>query len=166
MSPVIASITGTRDVKTQDFNKFFQMCDIYAHPLFEDIDEVLIGGALGVDLLFTRWVHRTFPQVKVTWAVPDTIKVQPTLVTDYYDKNKSKIKIFEIKHPAFPASEAYKARNKYLVDSSEMTIGFPKNCATKATGTWQTINYSLFREHPTYIIPLNFPVSPIDQQRD
>ncbi|MFB7532504.1 hypothetical protein ACFC0C_30675 [Streptomyces sp. NPDC056178] len=48
---------------------------------------------------------------------------------------------------------AYHARNRWMVDRTSMTIGFP-HAAEPSTGTWQTIGYTAEQGKPRLIVPV------------
>ncbi|MFB6987668.1 hypothetical protein [Streptomyces sp. NPDC056304] len=48
---------------------------------------------------------------------------------------------------------AYHARNRWMVDRTSMTIGFP-HAAGPSTGTWQTIGYTAEQGKPRLIVPV------------
>ncbi|GEC08540.1 hypothetical protein SSP24_61950 [Streptomyces spinoverrucosus] len=48
---------------------------------------------------------------------------------------------------------AYHAPNRWMVDRSSMTIGFPRG-DDPSSGTWQTLNYTADQGKPRLIVPV------------
>jgi hypothetical protein len=91
----------------------------------------------------------------VTVAVPGRLTDQPedarhavltaTLRT-------ARVSLVELGAPRLSA-EAYHARNRWMVDRSNLVIGFPCGDDPRS-GTWYTIHYGAARGRPRLIVPI------------
>lgn len=101
-----------------------------------------IGGALGID---TRVLNHLAIEGygKITVVVPSTVDAQPIAAREAIIKAKTlrDIRIVELKDPLFPRSPAYHKRNRYMVDNSEIVIGFI-NTTARSEGTRLTLKYA------------------------
>ncbi|MES9506830.1 hypothetical protein ABWJ92_10510 [Streptomyces sp. NPDC000609] len=146
------AITGTRstDHRPQDeyVALFATYLGVFARSAF------YIGGAKGIDSWALLWLAES-TSADITVVVPGTVAQQPEEAQQavYRAHNGNRIKeIVELGAPVL-SSEAYHARNRWMVDRSALTIGFPH--ATKpSSGTWQTINYTADQGKPRLIVPV------------
>lgn len=144
------AITGTRKTDHRGLDEFADLFVDYLAP-FSDA-HFYIGGAKGIDSLSLLWLAgNTAAEISV--VVPGTIDQQPAEARQAITRVRGRItEIVELKAPEL-RSPAYHARNRWMVDRTGMTIGFPKS-DEPLSGTWQTLNYASDMGKPRLIVPV------------
>ncbi|MFF2405998.1 hypothetical protein [Streptomyces sp. NPDC058092] len=118
----------------------------FAHSAF------YIGGAKGIDSWALLWLAES-TCADITIVVPGTVAQQPQEARQAVAHTRNRIKeVVELGAPELCA-DAYHARNRWMVDRSALTIGFPHR-SESSLGTWQTINYTADRGKPRLIVPV------------
>lgn len=136
---MIITITGHRTILEADL----PVIDERAHALLdqEDLEEVLIGGALGLDLhvlaYLMRWRQRDRP--KVTVVVPDVVESQPWATQNVIRMADEciELNIPITKHDGF---QAYHVRNRFMVDRAASVLAFFNG--DERSGTSATMHYA------------------------
>jgi len=136
---MIIAITGHRTILESDL----AVIDERVHALLdqEDLSEVLIGGALGVDLhvlnYMLRWRQRDTP--KITVVVPNTVGHQPLSTQPMIHMADA---VVELNVPITPRDgfQAYHVRNRYMVDRSTNVLAFFNG--DERSGTSSTMHYA------------------------
>lgn len=114
---------------------------------------VYVGGALGIDTLALRWLARE-TKALVTVVVPATLEEQPREAAGAIRVAAASGRVhelIELVHPDFPSTEAYHARNRWMVDRSELLVAFPLNDG-ESRGTAYTIDYAASRGVPRLVV--------------
>ncbi|MEV5337509.1 hypothetical protein AB0K93_03360 [Streptomyces sp. NPDC052676] len=145
------TITGTRSTGHRSLAEYATLFAGYLRP-FADNAHFHIGGARGIDSLTLLWIADN-TAADITVVVPGTVDQQPAEAQQAIARVRDRIKeIVELQAPEL-GPPAYHARNRWMVDRSSMTIGFPKG-GDSASGTWQTLNYTADQGKPRLIVPV------------
>ncbi|MGW5928098.1 hypothetical protein ACWF2L_17880 [Streptomyces anulatus] len=145
------AITGTRMTRHRPIKEYAGVFEQYLGP-FATKARFYIGGAKGIDTLALLWIveHTT---ASITIVVPGTLDQQPAEARQAVARTSDRItEVVELGATELRAP-AYHARNRWMVDHSSMTIGFP-HVSEPSTGTWQTITYTAEQEKPRLIVPV------------
>ncbi|NEE05580.1 hypothetical protein G3M58_03945, partial [Streptomyces sp. SID7499] len=89
----------------------------------------------------------------ITVVAPGTLGQQPDEARRAVDRSRDRISEIVELAAAELRAPAYHARNRWMVDRTSMTIGFP-HVTEPSTGTWQTINYTAEQGKPRLIVPV------------
>jgi predicted Rossmann fold nucleotide-binding protein DprA/Smf involved in DNA uptake len=124
------TISGSRNIDQETGTIYL---DRYLSSLVNQNRIWLIGGARGMDQWATEWL---LDHKETCWiVVPFTTIDQPNSTQSLFRKVE---KVIELKLPK--SKSAYIARNKYMVDRSELVFGF----WTGKGGTLSTIRYAIY----------------------
>lgn len=63
----------------------------------------------------------------------------------------------ELCHPAGVGPAAWTARNMFMVDQSQIVIGFPATDVPDQSGTWETLQYARRRRRALLTVPASWP---------
>ncbi|MFI8832558.1 hypothetical protein ACIGPN_16155 [Streptomyces afghaniensis] len=145
------AITGTRNTGHRSLGDYAEVFHDYLGP-FADSAHFYIGGARGIDSLSLLWLADE-TEADITVVVPGTVDQQPTDARDAIKHCRERVtEIVELGARELTTA-AYHARNRWLVDRTSMTIGFPHQ-DEPASGTWQTLNYAADMGKPRLIVPV------------
>lgn len=146
------AITGTRDTGHRSLAAYARIFADYIDPFSTAASHFFIGGAKGIDSLSLLWLaENTIAQITI--VTPGTVDQQPVEARQAISQVRGRIsKVVELA-AAELRTPAYFARNRWMVDHSDMTIGFPREGAP-STGTWQTLNYTADQGKPRLIVPV------------
>ncbi|MFH9420420.1 hypothetical protein [Streptomyces sp. NPDC017529] len=151
----VITITGTRSTTHHPAQWYEAAFAAYLAPFATPTAHFFTGGAKGIDSLALRWLA-THTCSELSVVVPGTVAQQPEEARLAVEHCRNRItEIVELQAPELEAS-AYHARNRWMVDRSEMTIGFPLETPAAApshTGTWQTLDYTASLSKPRLIVP-------------
>lgn len=147
------AITGTRSTKHHEITWYTDLFARYIEPFASDGTHFHIGGAKGVDSLSLLWLAGHSPS-SITIVVPGTVAQQPTDAQEAITRCRERIRdVIELRASEL-RTPAYYARNRYMVDRSDMVIGFPLDGGESTSGTWQTINHAAESGKPRLIVPV------------
>ncbi len=145
------TITGTRETGHKTFAEYADLFEQYLEPL-APAAHFYLGGAVGIDSLALLWLaDRT--SAAITVVAPGTLSQQPAEAREAVARTRGRITEIVELAAAELRSPAYHARNRWMVDRTSMTIGFP-HATEPSTGTWQTINYTAEQRKPRLIVPV------------
>ena len=149
------TITGTRDLPDPP-GATEVLLEEHLGPYAAAGHGFFVGGAMGVDTLALEWLLTR--RAPVTVVVPATVEDQPTPARDRIRQAERAglAEVVELRHPDFPKTEAYHARNRWMADRSELVIGFPL-AGRGGGGTWYTLDYAASKDMPRLIIPIRTP---------
>jgi predicted Rossmann fold nucleotide-binding protein DprA/Smf involved in DNA uptake len=152
MSAMNITITGPRDVPADADDRSQALFARYMAPFVGAGHRFHVGGAIGVDTLALDWLAGRAP---VTVVVPATVEDQPGPARDRIRRAERDglAVVVELRHRAFPKAEAYYARNRYMVDRSELVIGYPLVGTSSGGGTWYTLGYADSKGMARLIVP-------------
>ncbi|EKX61218.1 hypothetical protein STRIP9103_02707 [Streptomyces ipomoeae 91-03] len=145
------TITGTRNTSHRSLDEYAQLFADYLCP-FAKGDHFYVGGAKGIDSLSLLWLAGN-TAADLTVVVPGTVDQQPAEARQTIARVRDRIKeIVELGADEL-CTAAFHARNRWMVDRTEMTIGFPR-AGQLTSGTWQTLNYTRDRGKPHLVVPV------------
>ncbi|MFI7285244.1 DNA-processing protein DprA [Streptomyces anulatus] len=145
------TITGTRETGHKSLAEYADLFEQYLEP-FLPAAHFYLGGAVGIDSLALVWLtDRT--TAAITVVAPGTLSQQPAEAREAVARTRGRITEIVELAAAELRSPAYHARNRWMVDHTSMTIGFP-HATEPSTGTWQTINYAAEQGKPRLIVPV------------
>ncbi|MFI0821590.1 hypothetical protein ACH4TX_38980 [Streptomyces sp. NPDC021098] len=147
------AITGTRSTGHRDLDSYVELFTGYLAPFANAETRFYIGGAKGIDSLSLVWLAQN-TQAPITIVVPGTVRQQPTEAQQAIARSRGRITEVVELHAAELGSPAFHARNRWMVDHSEMVIGFPLIGSQRTAGTWQTLNYGAEQGKPHLIVPV------------
>lgn len=146
------TITGTRQTGHRSVDEYANLFGDYLGPFATDEAHFYIGGAKGIDSLSLLWLAG-HTSAAVTVVVPGRVDQQPAEARQAIARVRDRIKeLVELGAPELKPS-AYHTRNRWMVDHTSMTIGFPHQ-AEESSGTWQTLNYTRDQGKPHLIVPV------------
>lgn len=145
------AITGTRRTGHRVLDEYARLFADYLGPFAEGA-HFYIGGAKGIDSLSLLWLAGN-TTADLTVVAPGTVDQQPAEARQAIARTRERIKaVVELGAPELKAP-AYHARNRWMVDRSGMTIGFPFG-DDPSSGTWQTLAYTADQGKPRLIVPV------------
>lgn len=144
------AITGTRATGHRQLTEYAGLFEQYLRPFADG--HFYIGGAKGIDSLTLMWLAGN-TSAELTVVVPGTVDQQPAEARQAITRSRDRIKEIVELGAVELRSPAYHARNRWMVDRSGMTIGFPHN-TERSSGTWQTLNYAAEQGKPRLIVPV------------
>ncbi|MFE7277478.1 hypothetical protein [Streptomyces sp. NPDC057623] len=145
------AITGTRSTGHRSLDEYARLFADYLGPFAQDA-HFYIGGAKGIDSLSLLWLAGN-TAADITVVTPGTVDQQPAEARQAIARTRERIKeVVELSAPELK-TPAYHARNRWIVDRSHMTIGFPHG-DDPSSGTWQTLNYTADQGKPRLIVPV------------
>lgn len=147
------TITGTRSTGHRGLDSYAELFARYLAPFAGDETRFYIGGAKGIDSLSLLWLAEN-THAQITIVVPGTARQQPAEAQQAITRSRARITDLVELHAAELGSPAFHARNRWMVDHSEMVIGFPLIGPQGAAGTWQTLNYGAEQGKPHLIVPV------------
>lgn len=152
--PYAVTITGSRHTEHRKPAEYWLLFDAYLEPFVGKGSYVYVGGALGIDTLALDWlVERT--EAALTVVVPCTLADQPEHARQTAlsaTGRTHRVSLVELGAPRLGV-DAYHARNRWMVDRSDLVIGFPRG-DSPGSGTWYTIHYGAERARPRLIVPI------------
>ncbi|QRX91168.1 DNA-processing protein DprA [Streptomyces noursei] len=147
------AITGTRSTGHHEITWYTDLFARYLGPFASEDAHFHIGGAKGIDSLSLLWLAG-HARSTITIVVPGTVDQQPDEAQEAISRCKDRIaEVVELRASEL-RTPAYYARNRYMVDRSEMVIGFPLDGSDSTSGTWQTIEHAATSRKPRLIVPV------------
>ncbi|MFE4869746.1 hypothetical protein [Streptomyces sp. NPDC056682] len=144
------AITGTRETGHRDLDDYTSLFTAYLQPFADS--HFYIGGAKGIDSLSLIWLAGN-TGAHITVVVPGTVDQQPAEARQAIARTRNRITDIVELGAGELHTPAFHARNRWMVDRSSMTIGFP-NVTEPGSGTWQTLNYTAQQGKPHLIVPV------------
>lgn len=151
--PLTVTITGTRSMGHRELAWYTGLFTTYLSPFAGDLTHFHIGGARGIDSLSLLWLAGN-SKAKITIVAPGTVSQQPADARQAIQRCRDRIsEIVELGAEKL-GTAAYHARNRWMVDRSDMAIGFPLEGPEGTSGTWQTLNYAAQQGRSRLIVPV------------
>ncbi|MEV8321429.1 hypothetical protein AB0Q95_45545 [Streptomyces sp. NPDC059900] len=145
------AITGTRLTSHRSVEGYTRLFVEYLGPFASDA-HFYIGGAKGIDSLSLVWLAAN-SHAQITVVTPGTLDQQPAEARQAIVRCRDRIgQVVELQ-AAELTSAAYHARNRWMVDRAQMTIGFPHH-SEPSSGTWQTLDYTAHMGKARLIVPV------------
>ncbi|MFE4515759.1 hypothetical protein ACFRMQ_16405 [Kitasatospora sp. NPDC056783] len=153
------AITGTRQTES----RHDVLAELFERVLapFADVPAAdrgwLLGGAAGVDTSALRFLAGR-DAGRLVVAVPVRCADQPADAREAIEQAHAAgrvERIVELDHPEGIGAAAFTARNRWLVDHSDLVIGFPLTGTDDGSGTWETLAYAAGLGRPYLVAPLS-----------
>jgi predicted Rossmann fold nucleotide-binding protein DprA/Smf involved in DNA uptake len=135
------AIIGSRDVHRQTARGLFEQ---HLSSFLHQGRTWFLGGAHGIDQWAMEWLLEQNEICRV--VVPYTIAVAPKWLRPWFEQVE---RVVELELPR--RKSAYSFRNRYVVDLSEIVIGFRSG---KGGGTFSTLRYALRKQKEVHAIPV------------
>ncbi len=152
--PHAVTITGSRHTEHREPAEYGLLFDAYLRPFAGEGSHIYVGGALGIDTLALGWLAEHTPAA-LTVVVPCTLADQPDQARQTVLRathHAQRVSLVELGARQLGA-EAYHTRNRWMVDRSDLVIGFPRGDDPRS-GTWYTIHYGAHQDRPRLIVPI------------
>lgn len=151
--PQAVTITGTRSTGHRELAGYAALFAEYLDPFARPGVRFYLGGATGIDSLALLWLaDHTDAQLHL--VVPATLADQPADARHAAVTVQDSGRLAELVELGGPArTPGYHARNRWMVDRSQMTIGFPR-AGTAEGGTWHTLDYTADQDKPRLVVPI------------
>ncbi|MFG7946762.1 hypothetical protein [Streptomyces cacaoi] len=145
------AVTGSRTTEHRPFAHYAALFERYLAP-FAPGGHFHLGGMRGVGGLALEWLaERT--DAELTVVLPGTLHDEPLDARRLVDRARERIaQIVELGASPVDA-DAYAARNRRLVDHTDMTIAFPVG-TSRGSATWQTLEYTAEQGKPRLVVPI------------
>jgi predicted Rossmann fold nucleotide-binding protein DprA/Smf involved in DNA uptake len=141
------TITGSRTVDRETARYLFEQ---HLSSLLHQGKTWLLGGAHGIDEWAMEWL---LEHNEVCWAVvPYTKAEQPKWVQPWLEQVD---RVVELRLPR--RKSAYAFRNRYMVDLSQLVIGF---WSGKGGGTISILKHALRKRREVHAIPVSIADDP------
>ncbi|MDJ1131542.1 hypothetical protein [Streptomyces iconiensis] len=145
------TITGSRTTEHHAPDHYAALFAAYLMPFAHD-GHFYLGGARGIDSLALEWLARWTPAA-LTVVVPGTLDQQPQEARQAVARAWDRVThLVELRADALDA-EAYEARNRWMVDRTTLTIGFPVG-TSRGSGTRRTLDYTAEQGKAHLIVPV------------
>lgn len=151
--PGAVTITGTRSTGHRPLEEYRLLFEEFLAPFVREGVRFYLGGAKGIDSLALLWLTWD-THVHLTVAVPARLADQPADARHAIATAKDAGRLDDVVELGGPlATPGYFARNRWMVDRSEMVIGFPR-AGTTAGGTYYTLDYAAKLDKPRMVLPV------------
>jgi hypothetical protein len=138
------TITGPREVDDIDIRTFGTLFRFFLGSFDKPDVNWFVGGARGVDTIALHWLWLEGVG-HITVVVPHFVSDQPEcaqkMIMDVQTYAPERLHVVELEHDLFPEAPAFHDRNHYMVDRSNLTIGFPHR-TRPSRGTRATLQYA------------------------
>jgi predicted Rossmann fold nucleotide-binding protein DprA/Smf involved in DNA uptake len=150
----LIAITGTR--VPDESAELDAQFDRFLSPFDTSRCRWLLGGAAGIDTSALHWlIDHGCGEIVIT--VPVTVNEQPEPAVAAINRARATSRLqqlVELCHPDGVGAAAFSTRNRWLVEHSDLVIGFPVSAMEDGSGTWETLNYARSLERPTIVVPV------------
>ncbi|MBI0317454.1 MULTISPECIES: DNA-processing protein DprA [Streptomyces violaceusniger group] len=147
------AITGTRSTGHRDLASYAELFTNYLAPFATSETRFYLGGAKGIDSLSLLWLAGN-SDAQITIVVPGTVRQQPAEARQAITRSRDRITEVVELGAGDLRSPAFHARNRWMVDRSDMVIGFPLEGPQGTSGTWHTLKYAAEQGKPRLIVPV------------
>lgn len=147
------AITGTRSIGDAPGGGLAEVFEAYLRP-FADA-HFHLGGASGVDTAALQWLAAN-TGAALTVVVACRIVDQPPGSVAVIDRLRGEERLADVVEmgATLPGRAAYQARNRWMVDRSDLVIGFPRGPESAGGGTWYTLSYAAEQGKARLVVPL------------
>lgn len=144
-------ITGSRTTEHHAPEHYAALFHAYLSPFAYDA-HFYLGGARGIDSLALEWLAY-WTTAQLTVAVPGTLDQQPPEARHAVARSWERVThLVELGAEALDA-DAYDARNRWMVDRTTLTIGFPVG-NIRRSATRRTLAYAAEQDKACLIVPV------------
>ncbi len=148
------TITGARAVEHLSAEELVEMFEAYVLPFAVAEARFYVGGAVGVDTAALEWLAEA-TGAAVTVVVPRTVRDQPDIASEAILKWDEAGRLAELVELDIDevGIDAYLARNRWMVDKSDLVIGFPRS-GDQGSGTGYTLGYAASQGKALLVVPI------------
>ncbi|ANY08698.1 DNA-processing protein DprA [Pseudonocardia sp. HH130630-07] len=148
------TVTGTRAVGSEPDEWIATSFERFLAPFAGPGTTVYVGGAAGIDSSALAWLARHSVAALVV-VVPGTVADQPDVAASAIRLREAEGRIARVVELGARrvGTAAYHARNRWMVDRSDVVIGFPRG-NDRASGTWYTLDYAAGLGLPRMVVPV------------
>lgn len=149
------SITGTRSIGDAPVDALAAAFEAYLRPFCDGKAHCYVGGASGVDTAALQWLAAN-SEAALTVVVPCRIVDQPAGSAEVIERLRREERLAGVVElgATLLGKAAYHARNRWMVDRSDLVIGFPRGDESAGGGTWYTLNYAAEQGKVRLVVPL------------
>lgn len=154
------AITGSRELGARREADVIGAFNALALPFARTGMRWVLGGAAGIDTMALEWLAGLDRPGEALVAVPVTVADQPREARLSIHKARERglpVTIAELRHPSGVGPDAWTARNMFMVEESQVVIGFPATDVPDQSGTWETLEYARRRRRALLIVPPSWP---------
>lgn len=151
--PHAVTITGTRSTEHRASSDYREIFEEYVAPFAGAGVRFYLGGAKGIDSLCLLWLAEE-TRADLTVAVPAALGDQPADARDAIASARAAGRLDQlVELGGETKTSGYHARNRWMVDRSEMVIGFPLR-GTSECGTHYTLGYAADLDRTRLVVPV------------
>ncbi len=149
------AITGTRSIGDAHVDELAEAFEAYLRPFSDSTAHFYVGGASGVDTAALVWLAKN-STAALTVVVPCRIVDQPSGSAEVIERLRGEDRLAGVVEmgATLLGKPAYHARNRWMVDHSDLVIGFPRGDESAGGGTWYTLNYAAEQGKVRLVVPL------------
>lgn len=148
------AVIGTRSIGDAPVGGLADTFDDYLRPFSGPSAHVYVGGDSGVDTVALQWLA-TNSEAALTVVVPCRVLDQPAGSAEAIDRLRREDRLAVVEMGAtLLGKAAYHARNRWMVDHSDLVIEFPRGDESVGGGTWDTLKYAAEQGKARLVIPL------------
>ncbi|MFF5264248.1 hypothetical protein ACFY4C_35430 [Actinomadura viridis] len=149
--PQGVTITGTRTTGHRSPVGYRELFEEFIRPFATPVTRFYLGGATGIDSLALLWLAGD-TEVALTVAVPARLVDQPADARHAIASAREAGRLKEVVElGGVTRTPGYHARNRWMVDRSDLVIGFPHG---EKGGTVYTLNYAASQGKPRLVVPV------------
>jgi predicted Rossmann fold nucleotide-binding protein DprA/Smf involved in DNA uptake len=157
---ISAAVTGSRELGPRTRAGVIAAFDTLLLPFARLGARWVLGGAAGIDTMVLDWLTGLDHPGSSLVVVPVTVADQPPeaqrAIRAARDRG-GRIEVVELRHPAGVGPAAWTARNMFMVEQSQIVIGFPATDRPDQSGTWETLNYARRSQRALLTVPASWP---------
>ncbi|HEX6343383.1 hypothetical protein [Umezawaea sp.] len=148
------TITGARAVAHLSVEDLVEVFAAYVLPFAVPEAHFYVGGAVGVDTAALEWLAGQ-TEAAVTVVVPRTVRDQPDAASEAIVRWHGAGRLAELVELDIDevGIDAYLARNRWMVDKSDLVIGFPRS-GDQGSGTGYTLGYAASQGKALLVVPI------------
>lgn len=156
------AVTGSRELGPRARGDVIGAFDAFLLPFARLGAHWVLGGAAGIDTMVLDWLAGLgIPGNPIMVAVPVTVADQPReaqlAIRKASDRNQ-RVEVIELRHSSGAGPAAWTARNMFMVERSQLVIGFPATDTPDLSGTWETLAYARRRHRTLLTVPASWRV--------
>lgn len=154
------AVTGSRELGPRIEEDLVGAFNAFLLPFARLGARWVLGGAAGIDTMVLHWLTELDHPGSGMVVVPVTVADQPReaqLSIQAARDHGRQIKVIELCHPFGVGPAAWTARNMFMVDQSQLVIGFPATDLPDQSGTWETLEYARRRQRALLTVPPSWP---------
>ncbi|WP_245886061.1 hypothetical protein [Umezawaea tangerina] len=148
------TVTGARAVEHLTAEELVEVFEAYVLPFAVPGAHFYLGGAVGVDTAALDWLAEV-SKADVSVVVPRTVRDQPDEAADVIVKWREAGRLAELVELDTDevGTDGYLERNRWMVDRSELVIGFPRS-GDQGSGTGYTLGYAASKGKALLVVPI------------